>query len=323
MTYKRLHRYRNSQGIRNLLEETTLSVNDFIVPLFISETIQVPKPIESMPGIFQHSLESVQDEVESCVQLGLKAFILFGIPFKKDGLGSEAHQPNGIIQRAIKQLKLTYPDIILIADCCLCEYTDHGHCNVLDQNGNPHNDQTLERLNDIAISYAEAGVDIVAPSGMMDGMVQSLRKSLDDKQFHHVSIMSYAVKYASNLYGPFRDAADSTFKSNRLHHQLNPSQRKEALLEAEEDVKEGADFLIIKPSGFYLDIIRDVSNTIKLPLVGYQVSGEYSMLKHASKLDIFNEREIFMESFQSIKRSGASLIISYYAKEMAIWIKQS
>ena len=322
MTFKRFHRYRQSQSMRNLLEETSLSCSNFIYPLFISEVIDEPVPVLSLPGVVQHTLTSVLDEIKECISLGVSTFLLFGIPHKKDSLGTGADAKNGIVQSTIRAIKSHYPDVIVIADCCLCEYTDHGHCGVITDQGHLRNDETLTRLQQIACSYAEAGVDIVAPSGMMDGMVSSIRQGLDHGGHNHVSIMSYGVKYASHLYGPFRDAAGSTFTSDRKHHQLNPTQRKEALMEAAEDEKEGADFLIIKPAGFYLDIIRDVADSTLLPIVAYQVSGEYSMLKVASQHGICDEYDIVRESFLSMKRAGASLIISYYAKEMAKWINK-
>lgn len=322
MTFKRLHRYRQSQPLRNLLEETSLSVSQFIYPLFISETIDAPVLVQSLPGVFQHTLTSVLDEVEECVRLGISAFLLFGIPHQKDACGTGADDKHGVIQQTIRAIKERYPETVLLADCCLCEYTDHGHCGIITQKDQLLNDETLTRLQSIAVSYAQAGVDIVAPSGMMDGMVSAIRQGLDKEGYGNVSIMSYAVKYASHLYGPFRDAAGSTFTSNRKHHQLNPTQRKEALMEAVEDEKEGADFIIIKPAGFYLDIIRDVAESTLLPLVAYQVSGEYSMLKLAAKQGICDEEAIFKESFLSMKRAGATLIISYYVKEMAKWINK-
>jgi len=322
MTFNRLHRYRQNETIRSMLQETSVHVTDFIVPLFISEQITKITPVQSMPGVVQHTLQSVCDEVAECKALGLRMFILFGIPKHKDHNGSSADDGNGVIQEAIRKIKVAHPDVILIADCCLCEYTDHGHCGVLNAEGLLENDSTLERLQSIAISYARAGVDIIAPSGMMDGMVHAIRSGLDHEGFPNVSVMSYAVKYASQLYGPFRDAAGSTFTSTRTHHQLNPAQKEEALVEAEEDIYEGADYLIIKPAGFYHDMISACKALTRRPLVAYQVSGEYSMYCLSADHGLSNKTELFHESFLSLKRAGASLIISYFAKDYATWLKQ-
>jgi porphobilinogen synthase len=291
------------------------------MPIFINESLASPRAIKSLPGIYQHAFTSLMDEVDEIVSVGIKAVLLFGIPEKKDEQGSEADNPKGVVQLATEMIKAKHPDLVVIADCCLCEYTIHGECGIL-KNSKLDNDQTLSRLAKIAISYAQAGVDIIAPSGMMDGMVIAIRRSLDQASFHHIPIMSYAVKYASSLYGPFREAAGSSqFQGDRRHHQLSPTQRREALLEAQLDNYEGADFVMIKPSLMYMDIIRELRNTYHQPIVAYNVSGEYAMIKTSAAQGILNEQEVFHELFISLKRSGADLIISYYAKEMAKLLK--
>ena len=314
---KKLQRYRHNQTIRDLVSETTVSTNDLIMPIFVHETLTEKREIASLPGLYQWSLNDVLDEVNEIVALGIKAVILFGIPENKDAAGSSASLESGVIQETIRKIKAAHPKLIVIADCCLCEYTDHGNCGVL--NGNTFNtNATLTRLNEIAVSYARAGVDIVAPSGMMDGMVRSIRTALDNDNFHGVSIMSYSSKFASSLYGPFRDAAGSSeFCGDRKHHQLNPSQRKEALRESIIDEQEGADYLMVKPVMFYLDICRDIAEQSQLPLAAYQVSGEYAMLKQAAASGMADEYDLFHESLLSIKRAGVSLIITYYAKDFA------
>lgn len=315
---QRLSRYRSNASIRALVAETHLQAENFIMPIFIHEGLASPRAIKTLPGIYQQSFTSLMDEVDEIVRTGIKAVILFGIPEKKDAQASEADNPKGVIQLATEMIKAKYPDLLVIADCCLCEYTDHGHCGIVTKDKKMDNDQTLSRLAKIAVSYVQAGVDIIAPSGMIDGMVIALRRSLDQANFQHIPIMSYAVKYASSLYGPFREAAGSSqFQDNRHHHQLAPTQRKEALLEAQLDVAEGADFVMVKPAMFYMDMIRDLRNTYQQPIVAYNVSGEYAMIKAAAAQGTLNEADVFHELFISLKRAGADLIISYYAKEMA------
>lgn len=309
----RFHRMRKNSTIRELLQETTLNPEDFIMPFFVCEDTSQEKEISSLPGVYNYSIESLKKAVHSARDVGIKAILLFGIPSKKSHNAAEAYSPKGIVQKAIKEIKQNFPDMYIIADCCLCEYTDHGHCGIV-SNGSLDNDATLNILNKISGSYAEAGVDCIAPSGMMDGMVASIRHALNKKAYTQVSIMSYAAKFASAFYGPFRDAAGTdNFSGDRKHHQINPSQRSEALIETKQDINEGADFIIVKPATHYQDIIRDLSNTIKQPIVAYHVSGEYAMIKHAATAQILNERDAFEEHFISLKRSGARLIISYYA----------
>jgi len=316
MTYphRRFHRLRTTPALREMVSETQLSPSDFIMPIFVHEGLTEKREIASLPGIYQHSLSTLNEEVKRCLSVGIKAVILFGIPTTKDPIASAAYSSDGIVQKAIAQIKHAHPDCIVIADCCLCEYTSHGHCAVMDAHG-ANNDETLKLLQKIAVSYAKAGVDIVAPSGMMDGMVQAIRSALDFNNYPNVSIMSYAVKYASAFYGPFRDAAGSgdVFKGDRKHHQMNPAQRREALREAEEDIKEGADFLMVKPASLYMDIIRDVRNTCDLPIVAYHVSGEYAAIKAAAKAGVLDEYLAFEEIFIGLKRAGTDLIISYFS----------
>ncbi len=309
----RLQRLRTSQAWREMLEETTLQVQDLIMPVFIHEGLQQPQEISAMPGISQQSFSSLLTEIESIAATGIKAIILFGIPLKKDSHASEAFNPNGVVQRAIQEIKSIFPELIIIADCCLCEYTDNGHCALSDPA------KTLLTLQKIAVSYAHSGVDIIAPSGMLDGMVSAIRHGLDSEGFHRISIMSYAVKYASAFYGPFREAAGSldTFKGNRKHHQMNPAQRREALREAELDCAEGADILMVKPATLYLDIVRDLRNRFDHPLAVYHVSGEYAMLKAAAQRGWIDEMPAIQETLLSMKRAGAHMIITYFAKQIA------
>jgi porphobilinogen synthase len=314
----RLHRQRHSQAIRSLVSETQLRKEDFIAPLFVHEGLKEKRAISSMPGVFQHSLDSLRTEVAEMAKVGIRAVMLFGIPSNKDPQGSESWNPQGIIQKAIALIKKDFPEMIITADCCLCEYTSHGHCGVLEQQ-KMHNDHTLDILAKIAISYAHAGVDIVVPSGMMDGTVASLRAGLDASGFSMVSIMSHTAKYASTFYGPFREAGGSgdVFTGNRKHHQAAPTQKREALREAQLDWEEGADFMLVKPALPYLDIVAMLHERFPLPIVAYQVSGEYAMLKAGAAAKAFDEKEGFYEACLGIKRAGAQLIISYYAIELA------
>ena len=315
----RHHRYRKTPAIRRMLEETVLTANNFIMPIFINENLTEKKEIKPLPGIYQHSLETLNQEIDDIQNLKISAVILFGIPKEKDEKATASYHEDGIIQKAIRQIKNYAPNMVVIADCCLCEYTSHGHCGVMENDQLQHK-KTLNVLQKIARSYATAGCDIIAPSGMMDGMVKAIRQVLDENQFSLISIMSYAIKYASASYGPFREAAGSeaNFKGDRKHHQMNPTQRSEAKLERDQDIREGADYIMVKPAGNYLDIIRDTKNETTLPIAAYQVSGEYAMLKQAAKAGIINEKEAVHESLISIKRAGASLIITYYAKEYAL-----
>lgn len=321
MNFKRHRRLRKNSLMRDLVRETTLSVNDFIQPLFVKENLQKKEEVASMPGVYQFALTDLLQEVESCVQLGIKSFIIFGIPAVKDEVGSEASNPDGIVQKALRLIKQHYPDLILIADTCLCEFTSHGHCGILDGE-TVVNDLSLERLVQVAISQAEAGADIIAPSNAMDGFVAAIREGLDKSGFDMVPIMSYSVKFASSFYGPFRDAGESAPAfGDRKTYQMDPANRLEALREAQSDEAEGADFLMVKPALAFLDVLRDLRNQSDLPLVAYNVSGEYSMVKAAAAQGWIDERAVVMESLIGMKRAGADLIISYFAKDIAGYLK--
>lgn len=321
MNFKRHRRLRKNSLMRDLVRETTVSVNDFIQPLFVKENLEKKEEVASMPGVFQFALTDLLEEVESCVQLGIKAFILFGIPAEKDEVGSQASSPDGIVQKALRLIKQYYPDLILIADTCLCEFTSHGHCGILDGE-TVVNDLSLDRLVQVAISQAEAGADIIAPSNAMDGYVAAIREGLDKSGFDMVPIMSYSVKFASSFYGPFRDAGESAPAfGDRKTYQMDPANRLEALREAQSDEEEGADFLMVKPALAFLDVLRDLRNQSDLPLVAYNVSGEYSMVKAAAAQGWIDERAVVMESLIGMKRAGADLIITYFAKDVAGYLK--
>jgi len=288
-----------------------------MLPLFVREDISEPVPIKSMPGVVQHSLESAMAEIETVYAMGIRSILLFGIPRHKDPHGTAAWNPQGGVQNVIKAVKSRLPDMVVMADCCLCEYTTHGHCGIMTTRG-LDNDATLDCLKKIAFSYANAGADFIAPSGMMDGAVRAIRKGLDESRHFGIGIMAYSAKYASALYGPFREAAGSSqqFKGDRKSHQINPTQNREAILETLTDIEEGADIIMVKPGMFYLDMVTRIRETIRQPLAVYQVSGEYSMLKLAAEKRIANEGDLFLESLVSIKRAGADIIISYAAKDV-------
>ncbi len=303
--------------MRPLFRQTRVKVEDLIMPIFVDENISSKKEIPSMPEYYRIPVKDVSDEVGKAMELGIKAFIFFGIPKHKDELATSAYDDDGVVQRALKNVNKDFSDAILITDVCLCEYTTHGHCGIV-KDGVILNDATLPILEKIAISHAKAGVDIVAPSGMMDGMVGAIRNALDRSGFEDVAIMSYSAKYASNFYSPFRDAADSKFTfGNRKSYQMDFHNSDEALREVELDLKEGADIIMVKPALAYLDVIKKVKETFTVPLAAYNVSGEYAMVKAASKLGFLDEKEIIYEILISIKRAGADLIITYHAKDAA------
>lgn len=321
LQFRRNRRLRNSAALRSMVRETILQKEDFIYPLFIIEGENVKNEISSMPGIYQLSLDRLMEEVEEVVSLGISSVILFGIPAEKDATGTGAYNDEGVVQRATRLIKEKHPELVVIADTCLCEYTDHGHCGVV-HGSDVLNDPSLELLAKTAVSQAKAGADIIAPSNMMDGFVVAIRQALDEAGYENVPIMSYAVKYASAYYGPFRDAAESAPQfGDRKTYQMDPANRMEALREAESDVMEGADFLIVKPALSYLDIMRDVKNNVLLPVVAYNVSGEYSMVKAAAQNGWVNEKEIVLETLISMKRAGADLIMTYHAKDAARWLE--
>ncbi|OAK74219.1 porphobilinogen synthase [Lederbergia galactosidilytica] len=323
MNFDRHRRLRSSANMRALVRETHLRAEDFIYPLFIVEGEQQKQEISSMPGIYQISLDLMKQELDEIVQLGIKAVILFGVPVEKDDCGTGAFHDHGIVQEATREVKKHYPELLVVADTCLCEYTDHGHCGVV-KDGEVLNDESLELLVKTAVSQAQAGADIIAPSNMMDGFVVAIRHGLDEAGFKEIPIMSYAVKYSSAFYGPFREAANSAPQfGDRKTYQMDPANRLEALREAHSDIKEGADFLIVKPALSYMDIIRDVKNECHLPIVAYNVSGEYSMVKAAAANGWIDEKAIVIESLTSMKRAGADLIISYFAKDVAQWLREA
>jgi len=328
----RPRRLRRTSALHRMVRETHLSPDDFIYPLFIRHGRDIQQPIRSMPGQFQWSVDRVVEEIRSAYSLGIPAVILFGIPDTKDSCGSENYDADGIIPHAIRAIKEAVPEMVVISDMCFCEYTDHGQCGIINQRGeqhhNPHlpegyllNDPTLELLARASIVHAEAGADIIAPSGMMDGMVSAIRSGLDDTGFQHVIVMSYAAKYASGFYGPFRDAAESPPQfGDRSQYQMDPANRREALKEVALDVAEGADMLMVKPALPYLDILSAVRQSYPLPVAAYQVSGEYAMIHAAAANGWIDLQRCALETLTSIKRAGADLILTYFAKEAAQWI---
>lgn len=319
-SFLRHRRLRQTEALRALVRETSLSTDDFIYPLFIVEKEGVKEEVPSMPGIYQISLDYLTEELNELDALGIRAVILFGVPNEKDEMGKEAYAKEGIIQKAIRQIKKTHPHMLVVADTCLCEYTSHGHCGVI-HDGEVANDPSLQLLAETAVSQAEAGADIIAPSNMMDGFVITIRHALDEAGYEHIPILSYAVKYASSYYGPFRDAAESAPQfGDRKTYQMDPANRREAIKEALTDIDEGADMLIVKPALSYLDIVRDVKDRTNVPIVAYNVSGEYSMVKAAAQKGWIDEKQIVLETLTSMKRAGADLIISYHAKDVASWL---
>lgn len=317
----RLRRLRKNENIRRLIRETTITVDDLIYPVFVEDGENIEKEIPSMPGIYRYSLDRLPKELDEVVNLGIPAVLLFGIPSHKDEVGSDTWNEEGIIQRAIRFIKKNYPQLYVISDVCFCEYTSHGHCGVLHDH-DVDNDETLENTKKQVVSHAKAGVDMVAPSGMMDGVVKTIREALDCAGFEHIPIMSYSAKYASSYYGPFREAADSTPSfGDRRTYQMDPGNRRESLREVQLDIEEGADIIMVKPALAYLDIIRDIKELFNVPLAAYNVSGEYSLIKAAGKLGWIDEKKVMMETITSIKRAGADIIITYFAKEVAKIIK--
>lgn len=321
LAFARHRRLRSSDAMRSIVRETQLTVDDLIYPLFVIEGNNIRNEVSSMPGVYQLSLDHLRTEIKEIKDLGIKAIMLFGIPKEKDAEGTGAYAENGIVQEATKVIKEALPEILVIADTCLCEYTSHGHCGII-RGQDVDNDASLPLLAETAVSQAKAGADIIAPSNMMDGFVTVIRQALDEAGFKHIPIMSYAVKYASAFYGPFRDAADSTPEfGDRKTYQMDPANRREAMREAQSDIEEGADFIIVKPALSYLDIVRDVKNTIDVPVVAYNVSGEYSMVKAAAINGWVDEQAIVMEKLTSMKRAGADLILTYFAKDVAGWLQ--
>ncbi|ENV6926877.1 porphobilinogen synthase [Listeria monocytogenes] len=320
--FNRHRRLRKTKTMRDLVRETVLHTDDLIYPIFVKDGKEPKTEVVSMPGVFQFPLHELEEEMRTVENLGIKAVILFGIPAEKDAVGTQAYHDHGIIQEATRLIKKSFPEILVVADTCLCEFTDHGHCGVI-ENGEILNDESLDLLKQTAVSQAKAGADIIAPSNMMDGFVQVIREGLDEAGFYDIPIMSYAVKYASAFYGPFRDAAGSAPQfGDRKSYQMDPANREEALREAISDEQEGADFLIVKPSLSYLDIMRDVKNNTNLPVVAYNVSGEYAMVKAAAQNGWIDEEKIILEMLTSMKRAGATLIITYFAKDVSKYLNK-
>jgi porphobilinogen synthase len=316
----RLRRLRRTESLRALVRENRVNIGDLVYPLFVVEGKGIRQEISSIPGVFRFSPDQLPPEIEEIARLKIPAVLLFGIPKHKDEFGSAAYRPEGVVQQAIRNIKKSVPQLLVITDVCLCEYTSHGHCGVVvgDQ---IDNDQTLPLLAKTALSHAESGADIIAPSDMMDGRVKAIREMLDANGFQHLPILSYAAKYASAFYGPFREAAESAPQfGDRRSYQMDPPNVREALREVEQDIAEGADIIMIKPALAYLDVIRQVRNTFNYPLAAYNVSGEYAMVKAAVHQGWLEERQIVMEILTAIKRAGADIIITYHAKDVAQWL---
>ena len=318
----RMRRTRQNDTLRNLVRETYLNVEQLIYPLFIAENIDDPQEISSMPGIKQWPLAYVGQEANRILKLGIPAVLLFGIPSEKDEVGSQAYNSQGIIQQAIRRIKAESPDLLVMTDVCLCEYTSHGHCGVI-YNGDVQNDESLELLAQMALSHVEAGADVVAPSDMMDGRVGAIRQSLDKGGYSSTPIMAYSAKYASGFYGPFREAAASSPQfGDRRSYQMDPANVREALREVDLDIDEGADIVMVKPALAYLDVIQQVRQHCNLPIAAYNVSGEYSMIKAAAQQGWIDEKRIVMEVLTGIRRAGADMIITYFAPEVAKWLSE-
>jgi len=319
----RPRRLRRTQSLRDLVRETTLEPSDFVYPLFVVTGEDTRRPVESMPGVHQLSVDRLEGEARELATLGVKAVLLFGVPGAKDPHGLESFADDGVVQQAIRALKDAEPDLVVVTDVCLCEYTDHGHCGLIDDAGEVLNDETLDVLRRIAVSHGEAGADIVGPSGMIDGMVGAIRGALDEEGLQRVAILSYAVKYASAFYGPFREAAEGAPAfGDRRSQQMDPGNAREALREAALDVEEGADGLLVKPALGYLDVVRSVRERFpELPLAAYNVSGEYAMVKAAAANGWLDERAVVLEALTGIRRAGADLVVTYHAKDAAAWLQ--
>ncbi|MBI1801175.1 MAG: porphobilinogen synthase [Chloroflexi bacterium] len=318
---QRLRRLRRTENLRRMVRETTLSADDFIYPLFVVHGTNVRREIASMPGNFHWSVDKLAAEAESIASLGIPAVILFGLPASKDEWGSEDYADDGIVQEAARAIKQAVPDLVVVTDVCLCEYTSHGHCGIV-RHGDVQNDETLEYYQRVAVSHAAAGADIVAPSGMMDGQVGAIRQALDLNGFKNTPILAYAAKFASAFYGPFREAADSPPQfGDRKSYQMDPANAREALREVELDLAEGADMVMIKPALPYLDIIRQTRDRFDAPIAAYNVSGEYAMVKAAGRNGWIDEQKVTLELLTGIKRAGADMILSYHAKDVARWLK--
>ncbi|MCE5653068.1 porphobilinogen synthase [Staphylococcus pseudintermedius] len=324
MQFDRHRRLRSSKVMRDMVRETHVRKEDLIYPIFVVEKDDIKAEIKSLPGVYQISLNLLHEELKAAYDLGIRAIMFFGIPNEKDACGTGAFIEDGIIQKATRLAKSMYNDLLILADTCLCEYTDHGHCGVIDTHTHDvDNDKTLPLLVQTAVSQVKAGADIIAPSNMMDGFVAAIRQGLDEAGYYHIPIMSYGIKYASSFFGPFRDAAESAPSfGDRKTYQMDPANRLEALRELESDLNEGADMMIVKPALSYLDIIRDVRNNSNVPIIAYNVSGEYSMTKAAALNGWIDEEKVVMEQMISMKRAGADMIITYFAKDICQYLDQ-
>lgn len=317
----RPRRLRVTQAFRDMVAETNLNIDDLMYPIFVVHGNGIKKEISSMPNQYHWSVDMLDELIEQVVKSGIKSLMIFGVPKTKDLISSENYDPNGITQQAIRKIKQLAPELVVATDVCMCSFTPHGHCGILDEHDYVDNDQTLEILQKTAISHAQAGADIVAPSGMMDGMIIAMRQALDELGFETVSIMSYSVKYASAYYGPFRSACSSSLKGDRKTYQMDYRNKKEAIREALADVEQGADFIMVKPALSYLDIINELSHIIELPIAAYHVSGEYAMIKAAANAGLVDEKAITIETLTSMKRAGAKIILTYTALDVANWIR--
>lgn len=318
----RTRRLRTSAALRSMVREEHVRIDELIYPIFVMEGKDIKNPVESMPGIYQYSLDRIGEELDRAVGLGIKAVLLFGIPEHKDEVGSGAYDEHGIVQEAIRLIKKSYPRLLIVADVCLCEYTSHGHCGLV-KNGEILNDETLPLLARTAVSYAKEGADVIAPSDMMDKRVAAIREALDAEGLIHTPIMSYSAKFASAYYGPFRDAAHSAPGfGDRKTYQMDPANGQEALREVEEDILEGADMIIAKPAMAYMDVIKEISQQYNIPIAAYNVSGEYAMVKAAAANGWIDEKKIVMENLVGLKRAGAKMIITYHALDVARWLRE-
>ena len=318
----RTRRLRRTEALRSMVREEHVRIDELIYPVFVIAGENICNPVESMPGIYQYSLDRIGEELDRVVEAGIKAVLVFGIPDHKDEVGSGAYDEHGIVQEAIRLMKKEYPDLLVIADVCLCEYTSHGHCGLI-RDGEILNEETLPLLAKAAVTYAQAGADIIAPSDMMDKRVAVIREALDENGFINIPILSYSAKFASGYYGPFRDAAHSAPGfGDRKTYQMDPANGQEALREVEEDILEGADMIIAKPALAYMDVMKEISLNYNIPIVAYNVSGEYAMVKAAAENGWIDEKKIVMENMVGFKRAGAKMIITYHALDVAHWIKE-
>lgn len=319
---KRTRRLRTTENMRSLVRETYFHPSDFVYPIFVAEGQNIKNAVDSMPGIYQYSIDRMDEELERIWEAGIKSILIFGIPAHKDEVGSGAYDSHGIVQEAIRYIKKRYPKMIVIADVCLCEYTSHGHCGLI-HGQEVLNDETLPLLCKMSVTCAQAGADIIAPSDMMDGRVKAIREALDEAGLYQVPIMAYSAKYVSAYYGPFREAAESAPAfGDRKSYQMDPANGKEAIVEAETDIEEGADIVMVKPALAYLDVIKDVSDRFNVPIAAYNVSGEYSMVKAAAKNGWIDEKRVVLENLTAMKRAGAKILITYHALDVAEWLKE-